>query len=274
MHAWARRKWLPVMLLVVLLAGCASSPLGRSQLLLFSDARMEKIGTVAFMQMKKNRPTVQGTARNRYVQCVANALLSELEGQEDWEVVLFKSEQVNAFALPGGKIGIYAGLLRVAKTPGQLATVIAHEIGHVLAEHSNERMSMHFATQMGMQLLAQLAGQSLERKRLIFSLLGIGVHYGITLPYSRTQEAEADLIGLKLMARAGFDPRQAVELWRNMMSLSAGSPPEFLSTHPSDIHRIHNLQDHMDKALRLYRQARRSGDLPSCNAPTGGPAAS
>lgn len=251
-------------LLALLLAACATSPLGRQQILLLPEARMEQMGATAFSQMKQHEPTVTGTAKSRYVTCVAHAITRVLNTSEDWNVVLFKSKQVNAFALPGGKIGVYTGLLDVAETPGQLAAVIGHEVGHVLAQHANERMSLQFATQTGAQLIAALAGGDPAQQQTLLNLLGIGTRYGVALPFSRTQETEADIIGLRLMARAGFDPRQAIQLWKNMSAAGGPQPPEFLSTHPSDASRIAELREHLSRTERLYRVARASGQVPHC----------
>jgi predicted Zn-dependent protease len=182
----------------------------------------------------------------------------------DWEVTVFEQDQVNAFALPGKKIGIYTGLLDVAKNQHQLATVVAHEVGHVLAQHGNERMSTQFATSTGLDLVAMLAGSETTTKRTALGLLGLGAQVGVLLPFSRAQETEADVMGLELMARAGFDPGESVDLWRNMIAESEGAPPEFLSTHPSGESRIDVLQRHLPEARNLAERARAAGRSPDC----------
>lgn len=256
-----------IFLCVLLLAACTTSPLGRKQLLLLPESQVSQMGAAAFAQMKQEQPTESASAESAYVSCVANAITSVL-GSGKWDVALFKSDQVNAFALPGGKIGVYTGLLKVAHTPGQLSAVLGHEVGHVLAHHGNERMSLQYASSTGMQLLSALSASMSEvdpqQKQLLFSLLGMGVQYGVTLPFSRTQESEADVIGLQLMASAGFDPRESIALWRNMSAAGGAKPPEFMSTHPSDTHRINNLQAHLPEALRLYQQAQAKGIRPTC----------
>jgi predicted Zn-dependent protease len=171
---------------------------------------------------------------------------------------------VNAFALPGRKIGVYQGLLAVADNQHQLATVIAHEIGHVLARHSNERISTQFAANAGLELVSAMAGEPTATKQTLFGLLGLGTQVGILLPFNRNQESEADLIGLQLMSEAGFDPRQSVTLWQNMIEQGSESPPEFLSTHPSGESRIRALQENMAEALEASEQARTRGAVPGC----------
>jgi predicted Zn-dependent protease len=179
-------------------------------------------------------------------------------------VTVFEDESANAFALPGGKIGVHTGLLEVAKTPDQLAAVIGHEIGHVMAEHSNERVSTAFAANAGVQLAAALSGTDGPKQQMLMGLLGLGAQFGVLLPFSRTQESESDEIGLTLMARAGFDPRAAINLWENMAQAGGAQPPEFLSTHPSHGTRIEDLRAQMDEAVKIYQQARAQGRRPNC----------
>lgn len=240
--------------LLLLLAACATSPTGRNQLKLFSEEKIAEMGVQSYQQMKQEEPIDNSTADNRYVKCVANAITNVTGGE--WEVTVFKDDQVNAFALPGGKIGVYSGLLDVAKSDDQLAAVIGHEVGHVLADHGNERVSQQAATQGGLQVVsAFLGGSGGGGNQAVMSALGLGAQVGILLPFSRTQESEADTIGLELMARAGFDPRESVALWQNMAAAGGEKPAEFMSTHPSNESRINNLQSHMNQALQLYQQA-------------------
>ena len=207
-------------------------------------------------------------AKNDYVQCVATHILRAMPNTNpaDWEITVFDAEQANAFALPGGKIGVYTGLLNVAENQNQLATVIGHEVAHVLANHSNERVSTSFVTQSGLQLIQVAAGGSgSATQKQLFGLLGLGAQVGVTLPFGRKQESEADLLGLDLMARAGFDPRQSVALWQNMSKAAGQRPPEFLSTHPSGERRISDLSARMDSALQLSLEARSAGRNPNCS---------
>lgn len=256
----------PSVVVLLLLVACATSPTGRSQLLLMPKAEMAQMGVSAFADLKSKEKVSADATTNQYVRCVANAITAALspQDQRSWEVVVFDDDSANAFALPGGKIGVNTGLLKVAVDQHQLATVIGHEVGHVLAAHGNERMSLEFATQTGAQLLGAMIADTNE-KPLLMAAMGIGIHYGMKLPYSRTHEAEADMIGLELMARAGFNPQASVQLWRNMREQDKESPPEFMSTHPAHETRIEGLSANVDRAMAIYLQAREQGRRPQCS---------
>jgi predicted Zn-dependent protease len=246
--------------------GCATSPTGRKQLILMPEGQMASLGVQAFDQMKAQTPVEQDLKTRAYVLCVTDPIVRALKGKtsvEKWEVVVFKEESANAFALPGGKIGVHTGLLKVAQTDAQLAAVIGHEVGHVIAKHGNERVSEGVLAQAGM-VAASVISKDNPNSNLIMAALGLGAQVGIMLPHGRTQESEADEIGLNLMADAGFDPRQSVELWKNMMAESKGAPPEFLSTHPASQTRIDNLNSKMAPALAAYQKSQSAGNRPSC----------
>ena len=253
------------------LGACTTSPTGRSQLKLFPENQVQSMGVKAYQEMKQKQPAVDNTEVTSYVHCVADAITRVLPGEHgktDWEVTVFRDDQVNAFALPGGKIGVYRGLLDVAKTPAQLAAVIGHEVGHVMAGHANERLSTSLATQTGLDLVSIFAGAGGGfMKQQGLALLGLGAQVGIILPFSRTQESEADEIGEELMAKAGFDPRQSIELWQNMSKAGGKQPPQFLSTHPSSATRIDDLRDHLPQAMNLYERAQFDGRNPQCTRP-------
>ncbi|MEZ8095416.1 M48 family metallopeptidase [Photobacterium swingsii] len=247
----------------MLLSGCSSSPTGRQQMLLFSENDMSQMGAQSFEQLKQQEKISTDAKKQRYVQCVTDAITAKvgpLQGFDKWEVVVFDSDQINAFALPGGKIGVYTGLLKVATNQDQLATVIGHEIGHVLAQHSNERLSRSQLADAGLQITgAAISGSQYSGAAM--AGLGLGVQYGILMPYGRAQESESDIIGLQLMAEAGFDPNQSVSLWQNMAKASGGNqPPELLSTHPSHDTRIDDLKEGI-ASLPAYNQAK-----PNCDA--------
>jgi predicted Zn-dependent protease len=251
-----------VLINVLLLAGCATSPTGRSQLVLMPENEINQMGLQAFTTIKKETKVDHSTATNRYVQCVAQAITREVGG--NWEVVVFNDSDANAFALPGGKIGVYTGMLKVAENQDQLATVIGHEVAHVLARHSNERVSQKFAVEQGLSLINAMANPQSGTGQTLMGLLGVGAQYGVLMPYSRIQESEADILGLDLMAKAGFDPRESTRLWVNMGRAGGGQPPEFLSTHPSHSTRISELNAHMPVALQLQSRARQQGKRPAC----------
>ncbi|SHE41504.1 Peptidase family M48 [Modicisalibacter ilicicola DSM 19980] len=261
---WIKRGALGA--LIVSLVACSQSPTGRSQLTLFSDEQLSEMGQKSFAQYEKELPVAQGQV-DRYVQCVAQAITRELGSGGQWEVKVFEDESANAFALPGGYIGVNTGLLDVAKNQDQLAAVVGHEIAHVLASHANERVSQQAATQTGLSVVQAAAGLNSAGGQQLMGLLGMGAQYGILMPFSRKQESEADVLGLNLMARAGFDPRTSIALWQNMSANSQGQPPVWMSTHPSHGQRIDNLQGQMDEAMRLYQQAQAAGKTPSCQRP-------
>jgi len=247
---------------LLVLVACTTSPTGRSQLVLMPDSQMDQMGLQAFTNIKGKTPVETNRTTNLYVQCVGNAITRVVGGS--WEIVVFRDDAANAFALPGRKIGVNTGLLKVAENQHQLATVLGHEVGHVLAQHSNERVSQKFAVEQGLGLINAIASPQSGTGQTLMGLLGVGAEYGILLPYSRVQESEADILGLDLMAKAGFDPRESVNLWANMSRAGGGQPPEFLSTHPSDNTRIRNLNAHMPVALNLQSRASQQGKRPAC----------
>lgn len=268
-RAAAARAPLTVLLAALLAAACATSPLGRTQVQLYSEADMRRMGEAAFAEMRRELPATRSEALQAYVLCVARPITAVSPSpQERWEIVVFDDEQVNAFALPGGKIGVYEGMLAVAENQHQLAAVIAHEVGHVIAGHANERLSASTLTDVGLQVASIIAGGPSVQRDRAFAALGLGLQVGVLLPFSRTQEEEADLVGLDLMAEAGFDPRAAVALWQNMARRPDGRPPpEFLSTHPSSERRIEALRARMPQAIARYEQARAAGRVPACAPP-------
>jgi len=252
-----------LVIVMLLFQACATSPLGRRQLKLLPEGQMEQMGLQAFDSLKKETPLSRDPVKNQFVKCVANAVTKVVGG--DWEVVVFEDKTPNAFALPGGKIGVHTGILSVAKNQDQLAAVIGHEIGHVLAHHGNERASQNLAVQTGMQV-ASAAIPATQLGQLAVAALGMGAKFGVLLPFSRTHESEADLIGLELMSAAGFDPREAPKLWQNMTTASQGaSAPEFLSTHPSHATRIQDLKAYLGKVMPKYEKALAEGKRPDCD---------
>ena len=260
-----------LMTLFAVLAACATSPTGRKQLIFMPESQMVVMGVQSFNQMKDQTPEVKDAAINNYVQCVAGAITSLPTVQNnsaDWEVVVFDDATVNAFALPGGKIGVYKGLLTVAETQGQLAAVLGHEVGHVLAHHGNERVSQNFAVGQTLALLENwMAAGNKSNRDTVMSALGLGAQVGVLLPFSRLHESEADRIGLDLMAQAGFDPHESVTLWENMGKDGGKQPPQFLSTHPSHSTRIEQLNGAIPQVLPLYQQAQTEGKRPACKVP-------
>jgi predicted Zn-dependent protease len=246
--------------LLVFLIACATSPTGRRQLALVPDKTMDKLGATSFEQLKQETPLLKDEARVQYVRCVTHAVLQAAgEKPSDWQVEVFDKPDINAFALPGGHIGIFAGLLKVATNESQLAAIIGHEIAHVQARHGEERVSQALLAQGGLTLTEAFTKGS-RAQPIALAALGLGAQYGVLMPFSRAHESEADEIGLQHMAKAGFDPREAVALWNNMAAASdSRAPPQFLSTHPSHETRVQKLRAKMNDAM-----AAREGAAAAC----------
>jgi len=247
---------------ILILSACSTTPTGRSQVAFMPDDQIDGMGLQAFSELKKEKKMSQNTRENEFVRCIAAAITREVGG--NWEVIVFEDNTLNAFALPGSKIGVHTGLVDLVDNQDQLASVIGHEVGHVLAKHSNERLSQKVGAQVGISLIAAVAAPQTELGRSAMGLLGVGAQYGLIMPFSRLHESEADEIGLELMAKAGFNPAESVTLWQKMAQASQGQPAEFMSTHPSHETRIHDLQKRLPEATALMQKARAAGKNPSC----------
>jgi predicted Zn-dependent protease len=258
-----------------LLAGCATttSSTGRKQYVGgVSQDQLDLLGGQAFAQIKGQKSLSADARQSAYVGCVVDAIVSQLPSpspDRQWEHALFIDKSPNAFALPGGKVGVNTGILDIARNQDQLAAVIGHEVGHVLERHHDERITRQMGASSAVQVLGILAaaryGQSgAQVATQGGSLLVIG---GFLLPGTRQQEGEADVVGQRLMAEAGFDPRQAAGLWRNMIAASGrdGRAPDWLSTHPDPASRIGALEQRAESLMPLYDQARAAGRRPRCS---------
>ena len=249
---------------LAMLAACATVPeTGRTQLLLISASEEMQLGFTEFEKLKRSTPISRDPQINGRVQEVGRriAAVAPLPDAQ-WEFVVFdKPDTANAFCLPGGKVGIYTGLLPLAQNDAGLATVIGHEVAHAVARHGAERVSQGLVLDMGGQVLAQAMHTNSELTRsIVQEAYGLAGTVGVLLPYSRKQELEADHLGLLYMARAGYDPREAVSFWERFAAYGrnrGGKPPEFLSTHPVDSTRLAQLQSLMPRALAEYQAARR-----------------
>ena len=236
-----------------------------------SDSELQAEAAKQFAQMKASMPLTTDRETIDYIACVANAVVSQLEPPHSdlpWEMAIFDNEAVNAFAMPGGKIGVMVGILKAAQNQDQLAAVIGHEIAHVTADHSKERASRGRLSNVGIQVAAVLLGGGHQGATYTaYEALNQGAAFGIMLPFSRNQESEADVIGLQYMAKAGFDPRAAVPLWQNMTDEAGEARAEFISTHPSSDKRIDALVSQWIDALPLYNEALQAGRIPNCIPP-------
>lgn len=250
----AVRKVVPGLAFAVALAACAQAPVtGRQQLILLPESQDAQMGLQAYQEIKQESRISQNPELNRRVQEVGRRIAAVSPQPEwDWEFTVFENDEPNAFALPGGKVGVHTGLFKVAQNDAQLATVIGHEVAHAIARHGSERMSQGLLAQ-GLGAIAVGTGVNPQ----VVELAAQAATLGVILPYSRTQESEADHIGLLFMAEAGYDPRAAIELWQNFEALGGQRPPEFLSTHPEPGSRIERLQELMPEALEVYEANRR-----------------
>lgn len=263
------KRLISIVLLAVVAASCSTTPTGRKQLTLKSDAALAQEGSRQMAIIRSNSPLVQDRATIDYVACVADAIVGQLEGKDAamyWELAIVNQPDVNAFVMPGGKMVVKAGILSVAQNQHQLAAVIGHEVAHVTAHHANERATRGELTSYGVEVLALiLGGGYYNQTQGAYGAASTLNTLGLMNPFSRMQETEADDIGLEYMARAGFDPRESVELWQNMNSSEkTAKVPEFLSTHPSGETRIDAMVERLPNALALYNQARAEGREPNC----------
>jgi predicted Zn-dependent protease len=257
-----------IIFLAAMLSSCSTTPSGRAQLVLKSEAQLAQEGARQFAALREQMPLVKSQATVDYVACVANAIVKVLDGKDAemyWELAVIDREDINAFVMPGGKISVFSGILVVASNQHQLAAVLGHEVAHVTAHHSNERASQAMLAGAGVDIAAILLGGGYARQTQGAQQgVGTAVSLGLLNPFSRMQESEADIIGLEYMAMAGFDPRESIQLWQNMGEKNKTTVPEFMSTHPSGDTRIEQLVEHTPKALALYNEARAQGKNPNC----------
>ena len=248
-----------VLSLLATLNGCATAPYtGRQQLLLISEAEETALGVKAYQDVLKKEKISKDQKTNDMVKRVGSRIATAARKPGYvWEfTVIDAPKTVNAFALPGGKIAVYTGILPYTQTEDGLAFVLAHEVGHVLARHGAERMSQQLLLQLGQQgLNIAIANSSPVAIDAINTGYGLASAVGVALPFSRMHEYEADKIGLLLMAQAGYDPRVAPSFFERMMrDAKQAKPPEFLSTHPADQNRIRELNAMIPEAMKYYRK--------------------
>jgi predicted Zn-dependent protease len=248
-----------LMLIGLVAAGCSTVPIsGRNQFNLVSDDQAEALGAEAYKNVEsESRLIKSGSQYDQVLRVGRRIATASAEPGFQWEFCLIdEPETVNAFCLPGGKIAVYSGILPITKDDAGLATVLAHESAHAIARHGSERMTDQLAIQLGGAGLQQLLQQkSPATQQLAMTAFGVGTTVGVMLPFSRSQESEADHMGLVIMARAGYDPREAPLFWRRLMDSSGGSGvPAFLSDHPTDERRVQDLETWMPEALKSYRQ--------------------
>lgn len=255
------------LLFILLFTACSTVPLtNRRQFAVIPSQQMLALGTQSYQQVLNQEAISSNQSDIRAIRQVGERVTAAVEEylrQIDrgnivenykWEFNLLEGDQINAWAIPGGKIAFYEGIMPICQNDNGIAVVMAHEIAHAIADHANERMTQQLSLQLGGMALSQaLEEESETTTQLAMTAFGIGSQLGVLLPYSRKHEREADELGLYFMAMAGYDPREAPELWKRMMETSPNRTPEFLSTHPNPQSRINFLNRNMEKALEYYR---------------------
>lgn len=254
-----------ILLATVLIStiSCTTTPVsGHKALLLTSAATENQQGEEAYKEILSKEKIVIGTAQARMVEEIGKKIAA-VANQPDfqWEFKTLQSDEPNAFCLPGGKVAVYTAIFKYAKNEAGLATVMGHEIGHAIARHGGQRMTQQMITT---GLLTGVGAVGLSKmdstkKAIAMAALGAGVTYGITLPFSRGDETEADEIGLVLMAKAGYDPREAVNFWDRFSQAGGQSPPEFMSTHPNSEKRREHLRSLIPKVMPDYEASSKLG---------------
>jgi predicted Zn-dependent protease len=257
-----------VIISAMMFLSCSTVPLtGRSQLSMIPNSEMLAMSYQQYDQflneskLSTNQPAVEMVKRvgnnikgavEKYM--ADNNMSKKLKGY-NWDFNLVEDEQANAWCMPGGKVVFYTGILPITQDEEGLAVVMGHEIAHAIAEHGNERMSQQLLRQVGaVGLMVAMKDEPAQTQALWMSVYGVGTELAVMLPYSRTHESEADRLGLIFMAIAGYNPNAAVNFWQRMAAKGGGSPPEFLSTHPSYDTRIENIQKWMPEAMKYYKK--------------------
>lgn len=258
-------------LLGLLVVACSTVPLThRKQFTLIPLSEMLTLSNESYNKVLKEEPLSSNTAELREIRRVGNRVTNAVEeyltqiGRQDliqgyqWEYNLIDKDVKNAWCMPGGKIAFYEGIMPICKNDNGIAVVMSHEIAHAVAKHGNERMSQEMALQLGGMALSQALKEKSETTiNLAMTAFGVGSQLGVILPFSRSHENEADELGLYFMAMAGYDPREAPQLWERMKQAGSGAGvPEFLSTHPNPQNRINHIERIMPKALEYYNESK------------------
>jgi len=254
--------------LLLLLVGCSTVPVtGRKSLNILPDSELLSMSLQQYNDVLKKSKLSNDPAKVHMVKRVGERIASATEqffkekGMESeiknykWEFSLIEDDSVaNAWCMPGGKVAVYTGILPITQNDTGLAVVMGHEISHAIAKHGNERMSQQLLAQLGaVGLSAALSSNPGATSDIFMAAYGLGANVGVLLPYSRVQESEADQIGLILMAKAGYDPREAVPFWKRMNEKGGSRPPEFLSTHPAPETRIKEIEAEIPEAMKYYK---------------------
>ena len=263
------RPRLALVALAALLASCSTVAVtGRSQFNLIPANEMMSMSATQYSQFLDSNKVSTNVQQTQMVKSVGGHIQKAVESYAaahpksidlanyKWEFNLVESKEVNAWCMPGGKVVVYTGIMPVCRDENGLAVVLGHEISHAIANHGSERMSEQLVAQMGGEALSvALAKKPAQTQALWMQAFGAGAQYGVLLPFSRTQESEADHLGLIFMAMAGYDPNVAVPFWERMAKSSGGqAPPEWMSTHPADETRIAKIKQELPEALTYYKK--------------------
>ena len=253
-----QKHFIFILLSGLVISACTTTPVSnRSALILIPKSQEISLGIQSYNEILKREKESEDTQLNQIIRRVGQRIASVSDMPKlEWEIKLIESDQKNAFALPGGKIAIYTGILSIAKNEAGLATVMSHEIAHVIARHGAQRMTQQMLLQ-GAMIGAGLSMKNSTQKNIVLSALGVGVLYGFTLPFSRLHESEADQIGLIYMAKAGYDPNEAINFWQRFGQVKGGKgAPEWASTHPADATRIQGLRSYLSRAKYDYQNVK------------------
>lgn len=243
-------------LFLVGLVSCVKIPeTGKSALLLTSPSFENQLGAGGYKEILAKSKINQDPRLNDLLRRVATRIAAQTRRSDfKWEFKLIESKEKNAWCMPGGKIAVYTAILPDMMNEAGMATVLGHEVAHATLRHAGQRISQQMVVNLGLSLAEISLGNSAQRDTII-GLLGAGATVGVILPYSRDHESEADLVGLRYMAGAGYDPQESIQFWKRFSKSSGGAPPEFLSTHPGTTTRISDLQNHLAEANRRYQTA-------------------
>jgi len=252
-----------ILFMILLIIHCSTSPSGRRRIVYgVTDTEINLMGIKVFNDLKSKAPIESNQKINNYILCVTNSILKFIDTEnKGWEIVVLKDANPNAFAVPGGKMIINSGILKITNTDDELATVLGHEIGHIMAEHSKESMSHIDLMEKAMEIVNNVT----DDNEIVQEIMNQGAKYLIVLPFSRLHELEADELGMVYMSKAGFDPRESIQFWKKFALISKSQSSRLFSTHPSDESRIKNLENKMDKAIKIYNESKLKGINPSCS---------
>lgn len=259
---------LSILLFTFIFSACSTVPItGRKQLSLIPESEVLSMSFSQYQQFLKEHKESNNSNQVAMVTRVGSKIASAVEqylrqnnlageiSNYKWEYHLIVDSEANAWCMPGGKIVVYTGILPITQNENGLAVVLGHEISHAVAHHGDERMSQALVAQLGgVALQEALQSKPQETQQIFMAAYGVGAEIGVLLPFSRTQESEADHLGLIFMSMAGYDPHGALDFWQRMMSQSHGAPPVFLSDHPADQTRINDIKAEMPEAMKYYKK--------------------